>query len=79
MKKNQKIEKESTILALGELDITLKIDFKEEDLEIKSDEDNKNKGNPIHKKYYKLRNLYEISSLSFLHKNDDVIKRIQLS
>ena len=79
MKKNQKIEKESTILALGELDITLKIDFKEEDLEIKSDEDNKNKGNSIHKKYYKLRNLYEISSLSFLHKNDDVIKRIQLS
>jgi hypothetical protein len=62
------------LFTMGELDLIFRIDFKEEDLEIKSDEDNKNKGNSIHKKYYKLRNLYEISSLSFLHKNNDVIK-----
>ena len=37
MKKNLKIEKAPHILVLGELDITLKINFSEEDLEIKSD------------------------------------------
>ena len=74
MKKIQKIEKESQILVLGELDIKLKIDFKDEDLEIKSEEKNN-----IHKKYYKLKNLYDISSLSFLHNNEEAINRIQLS
>ena len=73
MKKNQKIEKESQILVLGELDITLKIDFSEEDLEIKSKEE-KNL-----KKYHKLKNLYDISSLSFIHKNEEIIKHIKFS
>ena len=53
MKKNQKIEKESQILVLGELDITLKINFSEEDLEIKSDKENNHKkwAAPAQKKY----------------------------
>ena len=72
MKKIQKQEKEYQILVLGELDIILKIDFKDEDLEIKSEE------GKISKKYYKLKNLNEISSLLFLHKKDEIIKRIQL-
>ena len=73
MKKNQKKEKESQILVLGELDITLKIDFSEEDLEIKSKEE-KNL-----KKYHTLKNLYDISSLSFIHKNEEIIKHIKFS
>ena len=76
MKKNQKIEKDFKILVLGEFDITLKIDFKEEDLEMKSEEGNEN---IIHKKYYKLKYLNDISSLSFIHKNENLIKHIQLS
>ena len=75
MKKSQKFEKESHILVLGELDITLKINFKDEDLEIKSkDEKETNK-----KSYYKLKNLSEISSLSFIKDNKDLIHRIQFN
>ena len=76
MKKNQKPEKDpKKILVLGKLDITLKINFKEEDLLIKSDDDS-----IISKKhYYKLKNLSEISSLFFLHNNAELIKRIQLT
>ena len=78
MKKNPKLEKESHILVLGELDIILKIDFKDEDLEIKSEDDSSiKKGGP--KKYYKFRHLNEISSLSFLQNNNDIINRIQLT
>ena len=74
MKKNQKLEKkETTILVMGELDITLKIDFKEEDLLIESEE------NKEQKNYYKLRHLTDISSLSFLHKKEDILKRFKLS
>ena len=75
MKKNQKLEKESHILVLGELDIELKIDFKDEDLEIKSDDEE----SPNKKHYYKLKNLYDISSLSFIQDNFDLINRIQFS
>ena len=78
MKKNPKLEKESHILVLGELDIILKIDFKDEDLEIKPEDDSSiKKGGP--KKYYKFRHLNEISSLSFLQNNNDIINRIQLT
>ena len=78
MKKNQKLDKESHILVLGELDIILKIDFKDEDLEIKPEDDSSiKKGGP--KKYYKFRHLNEISSLSFLQNNNDIINRIQLT
>ena len=78
MKKNPKLEKESHILVLGELDIILKIDFKDEDLEIKPEDDSSiKKGGP--KKYYKFRHLNEISSLSFLQNNNDIINRIQLA
>ena len=63
------------ILVLGKLDIILKIDFREEDLLIKSEEDEKRKN----KRYYKLKNLSEISSLFFIHKNDEIMKRIQLT
>ena len=73
MKKNLKIEKAPHILVLGELDITLKINFSEEDLEIKSDKENN------HKKYHKLKNIYDISSLSFIHNNEEIIKHIKLS
>ena len=73
MKKNQKFEKESTILALGELNITLKIDFKDEDL-LKEQEEKTGQ-----KKYYKLRHLTDLSSLSFLHKREDILKRFKLS
>ena len=73
MKKNLKIEKAPHILVLGELDITLKINFSEEDLEIKSDKENN------HKKYHKLKNIYDISSLSFIHNNGEIIKHIKLS
>ena len=76
MKKKQKIEKEPNILVLGELDIILKIDFKEDDLEIKSEEE---KGNTMHKKYYKFKYLNDISSLSFIKQNEELIKRIQFS
>ena len=78
MKKNPKLDKESHILVLGELDIILKIDFKDEDLEIKPEDDSSiKKGGP--KKYYKFRHLNEISSLSFLQNNNDIINRIQLT
>ena len=78
MKKNPKLEKESHILVLSELDIILKIDFKDEDLEIKPEDDSSiKKGGP--KKYYKFRHLNEISSLSFLQNNNDIINRIQLT
>ena len=61
-----------------ELFVLLKIDFKDEDLEIKPEDDSSiKKGGP--KKYYKFRHLNEISSLSFLQNNNDIINRIQLT
>ena len=77
MKKNKKTEKEPRkILVLGELDIILKIDFREEDLLIKNEEENEKS---TKKRHYKLKNISEISSLFFIHNNDELIKRIQLT
>ena len=71
------MKKESKkILVLGKLDIILKIDFREEDLLIKNEDDDEERKN---KRYYKLKNLSEISSLFFIHKNEEIMKRIQLT
>ena len=75
MKKSQKLEKESHILVLGELDIILKIDFLDEDLQIKPEEEKIS--NKRH--YYKLKDLSNISSLSFIRNNKELIHRIKLS
>ena len=72
MKKNQKSSKESPTFTIGELNIILKIDFRDEDLLIKDNSENNEKN------YYKLEDLTEIKSLSFLHKNENVLKRFQL-
>ena len=73
--KNKKLEKESHILVLGELDITLKINFLDEDLQIKSEyEKISNK-----KHCCQLKDLSDISSLSFIQYNKELINRIQFS
>ncbi len=73
MKKNQKASKENSTFTIGELNIILKIDFRDEDLEIKDKAENKSE-----KQYYKLKDLNEIKSLSFLDKREDILKRFQL-
>ena len=75
MKKNHNIEKESHILVLGELDITLKIDFCDEDLEMKFETEKIS--NKRH--HYELKDISDISSLSFIQYNENLINRIQFS
>ena len=75
MKKNHNIGKESHILVLGELDITLKIDFYDEDLEMKFETEKIS--NKRH--YYELKDISDISSLSFIQYNENLINRIQFS
>ena len=73
MKKSQKSSKENPTFTIGELNIILKIDFRDEDLEIKD-----NSGNDSEKQYYKLEELTKIKSLSFLHKNEETLNRFHL-
>ena len=73
--KNKKLEKESHILVLDELDITLKINFLDEDLQIKSEyEKISNK-----KHCCQLKDISDISSLSSIQYNKELINRIQFS
>ena len=72
MKKNQKPYLPA--FTIGELNIVLKIDFKDEDLEIKSEEKTENNQE---KKYYDLDELTDLKSLSFLHKNEGILKKFQ--
>ena len=75
MKKNQKTSKENPVFTIGELNLILKIDFRDEDLKIKEkDKQEKN----IKEDYYKLEDLTELKSLSFLDNNKEVLKRFQL-
>ena len=78
MKKNQKFaksSKESPVFTIGELNIILKIDFRDEDLKIKEKDKTENNKD---KEYYKLEDLNEIKSLSFLDNNKEVLNRFQL-
>ena len=75
MKKNHNIEKEFHILVLGELDITIKIDFCDEDLEMKFETEKIS--NKRH--HYELKDISDISSLSFIQYNENLINRIQFS
>ena len=77
MKKNQQKQKGPTVspvFTMGEFDITLKIDFRDEDLEIKNEEDKKEDG----QKYYNLEDLKEIKNLKFMEKNDKIIGRFRV-
>ena len=73
MKKNQKVSKENPTFTIGELNIILKIDFRDEDLEIKDNSENSSE-----KQFHKLEELTEIKSLSFLHKKEEILKRFRL-
>ena len=78
MKKNQQKQKAqgggTPLFIMGELDLLLKIDFKDEDLEVVNE--NAEEG----EKYTKLDldELTEIKSLKFLEKNEKVIDRFQV-
>ena len=78
MKKNQQKQKAqgggTPLFIMGELDLLLKIDFKDEDLEVVNE--NAEEG----EKYTKLdlEELSEIKSLKFLEKNEKVIERFQV-
>ena len=74
MKKNKKKQK-SSVFTFGELDLTLMIDFHEEDLE-KKDENEKGQENT--KQYYNIEDLSEIKSLSFLKNNEKVLNRFRV-
>ena len=63
----------SPVFTIGELDIILKIDFRDEDLKKKENNSENNED-----QYYKLEDLTEIKSLSFLHNNKEVLNRFQL-
>ena len=78
MKKCQsiKISKDSPVFKIVILDIILKIEFHDEDLEIKEQNNSENQNNE--KKYYKLEDLKDIKSLSFIHKNEEILKRFHL-
>ena len=78
MKKNQnlKFSKDSPLFTIGELNIILKIDFHDEDLEIKDQGNKENQKNE--KNYYKLEDLKDIKSLSFLHKKEEILNRFHL-
>ena len=73
MKKNQKAPKENPTFTIGELNIILNIDFRDEDLEIKNNSENSSE-----KQFHKLEELTEIKSLSFLHKKEEILKRFRL-
>ena len=84
--KQKQVKEETPIFTIGELDLILKIDFRDKDLEKKDkekSENQENQENPQNQenpddKYYKLEELTEIKSLSFLHKNEEVLKRFQV-
>ena len=60
------------VLTMGELDLIFKINFKDEDLE-KSSKEAKDDD-----KYYKLEDLSDIKSLSFLKDKEELWNRIKL-
>ena len=72
--KQKPIKEQAPVFTIGELDLILKIDFRDQDLEKKDQEKTENKDD----KYYKLEDLTDIKSLSFLHKNEEVLKRFQV-
>ena len=77
MKKNQQKQKGPTVspvFTMGEFDITLKIDFRDEDLEIKNEEDKKEDG----QKYYNLEDLKAIKDLKFIEKNEKIIDKFKV-
>ena len=82
MKKNQKKqEKVPIIFSMGELDLTLKIDFKDEDLEIedknknREDEEDGPKEKNKEKKYYNIEDFQALKDLAFLEGNRKILKR----
>ena len=78
-KKNQQKQKVipiSPVFTMGELNLILKIDFHDDDLEIK-DEEKKQEGN-ADKQYYNLEDLKDIKSLKFIEGNEKLINRIKV-
>ena len=73
MKKSKIASKDFPSFTIGELNLILHIDFLDEDLEKKDKENNSEE-----KEYYQLEELTEIKSLSFLHKNENILNRFQL-
>ena len=80
MKKNQK-KQIPMVFTMGELDLTLKIDFKDEELEIKEensnkdDEKNESKENNKQKNYYNIEDFKALKDISFLDGNKKIISR----
>jgi len=78
MKKHQQKQKAqgggTPLFIMGELDLLLKIDFKDEDLDVKNENAEEGEKN----KKLELEDLKEIKSLKFLEKNDKVIDRFQV-
>ena len=72
-KKRMKLPKIPIIFTMGELDLILKIDFEDEDL-IKKNEDN----NTQEKIYYSLDDLTDIKSLSFIKNNFSILKKFEV-
>ena len=69
-KKNQ--IKSPQVFTLGELDLTLSINFKDEDLEKKSESGNE-------KEYYNIMDFEGIKDLSFLKDNKKIMNRVKIS
>ena len=67
-------EQSSTLFTMGELDLTLKIEFKKDDLE-RSESSSDKESN---KEPYKLEELKELKDLSFLSDNEELWEKIQI-
>ena len=85
MKKSQKkneVHKIPLVFTIGELDLTLHIDFRDEDLEIREEgKDNSGQNNEQQendKKYYDLEELTELKQLSFLKENKTTLNRFKV-
>ena len=78
--KKKKQEKNPSVFSIGQLDLILSIDFKDEDLEIK---ENQNEGENSQadnnqKNYYNIEDFNNIKDLSFLKDNKKVLKRFKI-
>ena len=80
--KKKKQEKNPTVFSIGQLDLTLSIDFKDEDLEIKESQnegENNQEQNNNQKKYYNIEDFNNIKDLSFLKDNKNALKRFKIT
>ena len=77
--KKKKQEKNPSVFSIGKLDLTLSIDFKDEDLEKKESEgENKQEENKNQKNYYNIEDFNNIKDLSFLKENKKILKRFKV-